>query len=125
MCSCWSLFGSGFIVFGTWYVIAYGVTSGTFAGMPVGLAFGLAAIVAGLLAGTEYRYQRDGLLPLGCAAVHPRRAQRYVYDPPLARLGREFTPPLALRLRVYARNAGRVLSVWMKLGGLWPRCGGR
>jgi hypothetical protein len=47
----WSLFVSGFVVFATWYVVAYIVTSGTFYGLPGGLAFGLAAIVAGLLFG--------------------------------------------------------------------------
>lgn len=47
----WSLFLSGFIVFATWYLVAYGVTSGTFAGVLTGLAFGLAVIVGGLILG--------------------------------------------------------------------------
>lgn len=47
----WSLFGSGFIVFLTWYAIVYLVTSGTFTGMLTGFAFGLAAAIGGLILG--------------------------------------------------------------------------
>lgn len=54
---------------------------------------------------------------------HARSAQRYVTDPPLDRLRREFAPSLALRLRVYARNAGRLLRALTKVEGLWPRRG--
>lgn len=46
-----SLFSSGFVVFSTWYVIAYGITSGTFAGVLTGFAFGLAAAIGGLIFG--------------------------------------------------------------------------
>lgn len=124
MRSCWLLFGSGFIVFGTWYVIVYRITCGTFAAMPMGLAFRLAAIVAGLFAGTDTGTSEMARCRWAVWQF-TRDAQRYVYDPPLARLGSEFTPPLALRLRAYTRNAGRVLRVWMRLEALWPRCGGR
>lgn len=56
---------------------------------------------------------------------HAREAQRYVTNPPLARLEREFTPPVPLRLHVYARNAGRLLRAWMRIEGLWPCRGWR
>lgn len=51
MRSQWSLFGAGFIVFSTWYLIAYLVTSGTFVGLPIGFAFGLSAAIGGLVVG--------------------------------------------------------------------------
>lgn len=51
MRSRWSLFGAGFIVFSTWYLIAYLVTSGTFVGLPIGFAFGLSAAIGGLVVG--------------------------------------------------------------------------
>ncbi len=54
-----------------------------------------------------------------------REAQRYATNSPLARLERDFTPSLALRLRVYARNTGRLLRAWMRIEGLWPRHGWR
>lgn len=54
-----------------------------------------------------------------------RGAQRYVTNLPLARLEREFTPSLALRLHVYVRNAGRLMRAWMRIEGLWPRHGWR
>lgn len=47
----WSFFGSGFIVFSTWYVIVYVFTTGTFASVLTGLAFGLVAAVGGLILG--------------------------------------------------------------------------
>ncbi len=56
---------------------------------------------------------------------HAREAQRYAPTPPPARLEREFTPSLALRLRVYARNTGRLLRAWMRIEGLWPCRGWR
>lgn len=51
MRSRWSLFGSGFIVFSTWYLIVYLITSGTSAGLPIGFAFGLSAAAVGLIVG--------------------------------------------------------------------------
>jgi hypothetical protein len=47
----WSLFLSGFVVFVTWYVAAYVVTSRAFGGVLTGLAWGLTAIIGGLLLG--------------------------------------------------------------------------
>lgn len=47
----WSLFSSGFVVFSTWYVIVYSVTSGTFTGLLTGFVFALAAAISGLIFG--------------------------------------------------------------------------
>lgn len=51
MPSRWSLFGSGLVVFMTWYLIAYLITSTTFDGLPIGFAFGLSASFGGLIVG--------------------------------------------------------------------------
>jgi len=47
----WSLFLSGLIVFVTWYVPLYGVTSRTFDALTTGLTFGLAVVIGGLVLG--------------------------------------------------------------------------